>query len=201
MRLIAISSENHLVDENLLIEAALDSGIDYLHIRKPKSTKEQIRELLLSIDKGYYSRLVLHDHFSLVAEFPLGGLHLNQRNSAVPDGFSGRLSRSCHSFKELEENAELEYCTLSPIFDSISKKGYRSNFSMDELKQARLDGTVNERVIALGGVTVDNIPQIISLGFGGVALLSYLWDCENSASEILVADQIIKRVKLLRKYI
>lgn len=69
---------------------------------------------------------------------------------------------------------ECDYLFLSPIFDSISKAGYRSAFSHEQLQRAADEGVIDRKVIALGGVTPERIPYLHSLGFGGVAMLGAL---------------------------
>ena len=85
-------------------------------------------------------------------------------------------SRSCHSLEEVTEWKErCNYVSLSPIFDSISKQGYRSAFSREELQQARRDGIIDDKVFALGGITFDRLPEVETLGFGGAMILGDAW--------------------------
>lgn len=60
---------------------------------------------------------------------------------------------------------------LSPIFDSISKHGYGSAFSHETLRKAAAEGIIDEKVVALGGVTPENAGWLEKLGFGGAAML------------------------------
>ena len=53
---------------------------------------------------------------------------------------------------------------------SISKAGYTAAFSLDELR-----GKVDSRCIALGGVEPCRLSQVADAGFGGAALLGYIW--------------------------
>ncbi len=72
---------------------------------------------------------------------------------------------------------------LSPIYDSLSKAGYRAAFTAATLRQAAVEGTIGPRVVALGGVTPARIPELSDLGFGGAAFLGYIWgdgSCERS---------------------
>ena len=71
---------------------------------------------------------------------------------------------------------DYDYLFLSPIFDSISKVGYKSGFNDEELLNASVDGIIDERVIALGGVTFDKIPYLKELHFGGVAMIGGLYN-------------------------
>lgn len=47
----------------------------------------------------------------------------------------------------------MDYLFLSPIFDSISKRGYLSQFSFESLQNAAKEGLIDGKVFALGGVT------------------------------------------------
>ena len=83
---------------------------------------------------------------------------------------------SCHSLEELSAHkAKFDYLFLSPIFDSISKKGYSGRFTREQLLEARDNGLIDKKIIALGGITAGNIPIIRELGFGGVAVLGSVW--------------------------
>lgn len=87
------------------------------------------------------------------------------------------VSRSCHSFEEVEAALDggCDYVFLSPVFDSISKPGYGSAFTPEQLQWARARGIINRRVVALGGIDAENIPVAALCGFGGVAVLGALW--------------------------
>ena len=123
-RLIAITTESDYPDEPRLIALMLTEGIDLIHIRKPAWDEERMRSLIASIDERWHNRLVLHSHFRLTEEFGLHGVHLNSRALHAPEGYKGPISCSCHSIQELQERSpQMDYCTLSPIFNSISKSG------------------------------------------------------------------------------
>ena len=71
-----------------------------------------------------------------------------------------------------------DYLFLSPIFDSISKNGYRSGFSDEALQEASDMGIIDEKVIALGGVTLDKIAYLKKMKFGGVAMVGGIYNME-----------------------
>lgn len=151
--------------------------IDLLHIRKPKATRQQTEQLLKQIPRECHSRLVLHDHHSLAADYSLYGIHLNSRNPQPLPGWNKSVSISCHSLQELSEcqKKPFRYMSLSPIFDSISKKGYNAAFTAEELEEAHRKGIINERVMALGGVTFEKVKQVLEMGFGGAMILGDAW--------------------------
>lgn len=176
MKIIAITTPNFIECEASVIPHLLQLGIDLVHIRKPSATSEQLALLLNSLPTWCYDQLVVHDCLELANKYNLKGVHLNRRNHTVPDNFKGSVSMSCHSLEEVEIKKDMaDYVFLSPIFNSISKNGYNSAFSKEELHNAMKQGTIDKKVIALGGVSLANIETVKDLGFGGAALLGDIW--------------------------
>ncbi len=196
MKVIVITLPTTEFCEAEKISTILRAGVSRVHIRKPNWSAEEHRELIREIPSELRCRLTLHDHFELCEELGVGGVQINSRNSSAPSSFEGVVSRSCHSLKECANCQSEDYVTLSPIYDSISKEGYSSNFTNEEL----LDAKLGERVVAMGGVTPHQIPQLHALGFGGVALLGYIWQGDdNSDNDIeAVVERAKKAVKMAR---
>lgn len=182
-RLIVITSPHFFPREDSILSHLFKEGMQHLHLRKPDSSADELRQLLDRIPDIYYPKIVLHDCFGLVAEYGLGGIHLNRRNSQIPDGFTGTISRSCHSIEELGQFDKLDYLFLSPIFQSISKEGYGSGFEMETLRQASIAGIIHDKVIALGGIDLTTLPLLRPFHFGGVAVLGALWGNHPSADK------------------
>ena len=177
MKIIAITTPKVTDEDVFLIKGLLDKGIDTVHLRKPESGIEECRKLLTELTAEQRAKIVVHDYPELYFEFSLKGIHINRNITAPPNGYNGFKSRSCHSFEEVVRyKEEYDYLFLSPIFDSISKSGYRSTFSDEELQRASVEGVIDEKVIALGGVTFDKIDYLKNLGFGGVAMIGGIYN-------------------------
>lgn len=175
MRLAVITDPEFRSDETEVIPRLLSEGIDRVHLRKPGATEADLRRLIESLPATLYPRLTLHDNLPLAVEYGLGGVHLNGRNPESPKDFRGMVSRSCHSLDEVAACSTEDYLFLSPVFDSISKSGYRAAFSEAVLHDAAAQGLLGLRVWALGGVRPDLLPQVRAYGFGGAALLGCIW--------------------------
>lgn len=158
------------------IAQLLRGQVDIVHIRKPEATEEETERLIRELPSWCRPKLTLHDHHALALKYHLGGVHLNSRNPEPPSDWTGRISRSCHSMQEIEEwKTRCDYVSLSPIFDSISKQGYRSAFSPDEIREASRRGIIDEKVMALGGVTFARVDEVMAMGFGGAMILGDAW--------------------------
>lgn len=177
MKWIVITPPDFIQNEAAFIEQLFEQGLDLLHLRKPNAPVEAYHRLLTMIPIEWHSRIVLHEHFELVNDFSLYGVHLNRRCAQVPNDFKGSISRSCHSLAEVAVHKSMcNYVFLSPIFNSISKEGYEAAFSNEALQQAAAEGLIDEKVVALGGVTAQNIEQLRTWHFGGAAFLGDVWN-------------------------
>lgn len=172
------------------ITAKFQAGLSGLHLRKPESTAEELRSLLSRIPAVYHDRIVIHEHFELIDEFNLRGIHLNRRNPEPPKSVKRtkyHVSCSCHGIAELTQrkaegftygdgsHGDFAYLSLSPIFNSISKQGYNAAFTPQELLEAKANGIIDHRVAALGGIDHDNIATLSDYGFGHTMVLGDAW--------------------------
>lgn len=177
MKIIAITTP--MADENdlCLIRGLLDSGVETLHLRKPDADIHYCRSLLKELTWQQRNRIIIHNFAQLYGEFSLKGIHINRNIKSLPYDYKGFKTRSCHSFEEIKEYKNgYDYLFLSPIFNSISKVGYKSGFTPQELQKASADGIIDNKVIALGGVTFDSIPYLEELNFGGVAMIGGIYN-------------------------
>lgn len=178
MKLIIITSPTPVVGEIDILSQITDIGVHRIHLRRPNCTINEIRKILSALPAETVKHIMLHDYHELADEFSIAGLHINNRNpDSLKEGYDGELSRSCHSLQEVEQyKNEYNYLFLSPIFDSISKIGYQGAFSSESLRNARISGIIDEKVVALGGVTLKKIPLLKEWSFGGAALLGDFWN-------------------------
>jgi thiamine-phosphate pyrophosphorylase len=87
---------------------------------------------------------------------------------------------------------------MSPVYDSISKAGYQSAFTPEQLRQAQKEKVIDNKVMALGGITADNIVSIKDFGFGGAVVLGDLWNRFDICKDRDYLP-LIEHFKLLKK--
>lgn len=189
--LIVISSPESIENEASLINQLFDEGLSLFHLRKPDSSEDEIKSLMLNINPNHYSKLVFHQHHYLAKNFGIKRLHFTELNrkqlkeSGTLDLKANffHLSTSIHS---LEDHKNLwhyfDYAFLGPVFNSISKKGYKAIDVKNEIKN---DETRITKLIALGGITKSNLNEPLSWGFDGIAILGSIWENENPIKEFI----------------
>ena len=199
MKLILITPPTFFVEEDKIITALFEEGLDILHLRKPDSAPMYAERLLTLIPEQFHKRIVVHENFYLKDEYKLKGIHLNSRNPNIPHNYKGHVSRSCHSLEEVKEHKRYcDYVLLSPVFDCISKKDYHANYTPEEIRKAHKAGIIDKKVIALGGIDTDNIRQVKNYGFGGAAILGALWNKFDTCTD-RDYTQLIEHFKKLKK--
>ena len=187
MRLIAITKPDFYDGEAAFIKRLFESGFDIVHLRKPCKDVARcvhnndlarrvhidcICNLLNELSSEERNKIIIHDYHELYEEFSLKGIHINKNVTHLPKDYQGFKTRSCHSLEEVKlYKNDFDYVFLSPIFDSISKQGYKSAFTEEVLRDASREGIIDEKVVALGGVTYDKISLLKDLGFGGAAMM------------------------------
>ena len=82
------------------------------------------------------------------------------------------LSTSIHQIGDLEQVSLFNHVFYGPVFNSISKMGYESKVP-EEFYLKKPQNAPN--VIAIGGITDQNLHQIKTMNFDGFALLGFIW--------------------------
>jgi len=189
--LIVISSPESIENEASLINQLFDEGLGLFHLRKPDSSEDEIKNLMLNIDHNHYSKLVFHQHHYLAKNFGIKRLHyteLNRKQLIENDAHELKkqffhLSTSIHSLEDYKNLLPcFDYTFLGPVFDSISKKDYKA---IDVINEIKNDEKRITKLIAIGGITKSNLNEPVSWGFDGVAVLGSVWENENPINEFI----------------
>jgi thiamine monophosphate synthase len=186
--LVVITAPGHWPGEAECLEELLKAGLEKLHIRKPGTDTESLLERLAP---RWSSRLVLHggrEVMGLAKRCGIPQVHGHWQKPLEEDGI--KRSASLHSWEEVREVPQggLEYVFLSPLFDSISKPGYKAGRGLLE----RPGGVAPCGLIGLGGIDQQTIGRVITHGWDGAAVLGYIWERPGKALErYLLLKEII----------
>jgi thiamine-phosphate pyrophosphorylase len=186
MELIVISDPAFFADEALLINQMFDLGLQCFHLRKPDADKERMRKLIEEINDRHYAKISLHQHHDIAAEYGIKRLHYREQERKTIKGIHKlreagyAISTSLHEIKEIRNVSICDYVFFSPVFDSISKKGYISNIADDFYLS---EDNKSTKVIALGGIDRTNVARVREMNFDGAAVLGAIWSDKINAIE------------------
>lgn len=199
MKLVIMTKSTFFVEEDKILDALFDEGMDNLHLFKPGSSPMYAERLLSLLPEDCYRRITVHEHYYLKNEYGLAGIHIDDPTEPLPEGYRGHFSRTATDIAQLPQlKKKAQYVFLKNVFDCIEFPNEKSSFTIDELQQAADDGLIDKKVYALGGMGLDNIRLARELGFGGVVVCGDLWNRFDIHSNVDY-KAIIQHFQKLRK--
>ena len=183
-------------DELSGAEAVLRGGCRWVQLRMKDASDEEFLSAgrkLAELCRSFGARLILDDRVRLVEELGADGVHVGKNDMPVDEVRrllgSGRIvGATANSFADIEAAAArgADYIGLGPFrFTSTKQKlspilgleGYRSVMS------ACRDAGIVLPVVAIGGITVEDIPGIMAAGVHGIAVSGGLLRAEDTSAE------------------
>lgn len=207
MKLIVITPSKDVDDETTLVTKMFESGLNTLHLRKPKHSTNQMAAYIREIPEHFHNRIVIHSHHDLAYKFDLKGIHLSKIHLSKKWKYwfvrlrlkmrFGTTSKS-RSYSRLQQvyNSEehsYNYYFLGTMFNNMTGELY-SGFYEDGVIAANKNS--KKKLIARGGTKPENIQLAINLGFYGIAFNSYLWNAELPYENFLKILAEFKKINL-----
>ncbi|WP_458627669.1 thiamine phosphate synthase [Winogradskyella sp. PC D3.3] len=181
--IVLIAPENDIPNEIEILNQLFQEGLLVYHLRKPKKNYDEHVAYLNKIDKEYHNRIVVHYFHELINDFNLKGIHFQEQKRIDHIDNPGQYFKNLNMFGKTISSSfhepevlkacyfEFDYHLLSPVFSSISKKGYKGKgFDVNH---------IDKTIIGMGGITEETIEETIKLGFKGIGVLGGVWNTEN----------------------
>lgn len=195
--LYAVTDRHWLAaDESLysVVEKALKGGATFMQLREKNLEEEQFLKEAVEI-KGlcaqYGVPFVINDNVDIAVSMDADGVHVGQSDMEAGDvrakiGPDKILGVSAHTVEQakLAEAQGADYLGVGAVFPTGSKD------DADEVRGETLKEicqAVNIPVIAIGGITADNTPQLAGSGICGIAVISAIFgqrDIEEATKKL-----------------
>lgn len=175
--LYAITPESpELIDK---VRRALDGGIALLQYRRKRYDLDEARQVI-SIARAYKVPVIVNDSVDLALEVNADGAHLGRDDGELGTArrrLAGRmLGASCYNDLVLAQRAiaaGADYIAFGSVFPSLTKPGaVRAPLSL--FRQG-----LSVPLCAIGGITLQNAPQLIDAGADLLAVISDLFDAPD----------------------
>lgn len=196
MKIILLSKSKFDENEVKIVTSLFEHGLETFHLRKPKLSTKQMRDVIESIPKHFHDRIVIHSHHQLARKYNLKGVHYTRthlkksfknwwRKITLGIAKSDLIkTSSVTKLSSLYDEMEIpfDYIFISPVFDSLTGK-FQSGFYEDGILAAIKK--TGKNIIARGGVAYERLEKINEMGFHGFALGSCIWENEDPLREFL----------------
>ena len=168
------------------VETACRSGVTIVQLREKNLTTNQYYQLakeVKEITDGYQVPLIIDDRLDVCLAVDAAGLHIGDDELPVsvarqvlgPDKILGVTAKTVKRALEAEEGGA-DYLGTGAIFPTTTKENAPITL-ISTLK------TICQRVaipvVAIGGLTSENIDQLIGTGIAGVAVVRDLMQAED----------------------
>lgn len=161
-----------------MVRAAATGGADTIILREKDlgpGARLALGRSVVDALAGTTTRLVVASDLALARSLDAAGVHLAQRDEAVPatDSKSWLVGRSCHGAAEVAAAwaEDIDYITVSPVFTTASKPDHGPPLGAAGAMALSSSGSGDRPVYALGGVTADNAGACLQAGSSGVAVM------------------------------
>lgn len=188
LKLYAITDERWLngctLEEQVL--GLIEGGITCLQYRDKESNDEDKKEKALNIRKLCKMKgitFILNDDVLLAKEIDADGVHLGQQDINPKEARKilgeHRIIGVSARTKELAQEAEqrgADYIGCGAVFGTNTKDDAKF-LGIEALKE--ICNSVDLPVVAIGGITSENISKLQGSGIAGVAVVSELFSATN----------------------
>ncbi|XOY29576.1 thiamine phosphate synthase [Proteus cibi] len=170
-----------VVDSVEWIERLLKVGVTTIQLRIKDQQSEEVEQDIIEaikLGKQYQARLFINDYWQLAIKHRAYGVHLGQEDLDIADlnaiKQSGlRLGISTHDEVELQRAKTLRpsYIALGHIFPTTTKDMPSKPQGLKALKH-QVALTPDFPTVAIGGISLERVPDVVATGVGSVALVS-----------------------------
>jgi len=170
-----------------VLERALDGGVRAVQLReKDLSGKELfgLAERVSHLCRRYQAQLFINDRVDVALAVDAAGVHLGESSMPVPFarsllGAQRIIGVSTHSLegacKAQREGAD--FIVFGPVFFTPSKADYGAPQGLTALR--KIVAKISLAVYAIGGIKLENLPEIQKVGSRGVALISAIMSADE----------------------
>lgn len=179
-----------------VVKESLDGGVTFLQLREKKLEEDKFLEEAKELQKlcrSYDVPFIVNDNVDIAIEMGADGVHVGQsdmkaddvRQKIGPDKILGVSAQTVEQALEAERNGA-DYLGVGAVFPTGSKDD-ADDVSFETLKN--ICNAVSIPVVAIGGITNENIKKLKDSGICGIAVISAIYAQEN----------IVKATKELKK--
>lgn len=193
------------------VKIALEGGCRWVQLRMKHATPDEIRPVALEAQRlcrEAGATFIIDDHVELVKELKTDGVHLGKNDMPIDEarrmlGPDFIIGGTANTFDDVvmhwRNGADYIGCgpfrftttkeKLSPV---LGLEGYRS--IVKKMREADLRNAKGDPlpIVAIGGITAEDIPDIMQTGVTGIALSGTVLRAANPVEEMKKLIEITK---------
>lgn len=176
-QLHVITTGRQSVEELVKIAAIIHPYMTMLHVREKTKSAKEVSHLIERLQKAGVpsSKIIVNDRVDIALCTGMKGVQLThhsldvaQVRRALPEMMIGCSVHSVSEAQNAEQNGA-DFIMYGHIYKTASKRDAKPR-GLDQLQRV-VDQTILP-VIAIGGITLENVRNVIETGASGIAVMS-----------------------------
>ena len=179
------------------IQLALEGGCRWIQLRMKDATDDEVRPIAIKAQqlcRHYNAKFIIDDRVALVRELGADGVHLGKNDMPIrearqilgPDYIIGGTANTFEDAKAHYE-ASADYIGCGPFRFTTTKQKLAPVLGLDGYRhiiQQMRAANINIPIVAIGGITKDDIPAILQTGITGIALSGTVLRADDPIAEM-----------------
>ena len=199
----------HFTEQHSYLDSArmaLEGGCRWVQLRMKDASDEEVEAIAVKVKelcRQYGATFIIDDRVELVKKLKADGVHLGKNDMPISEarrilGNEFIIGGTANTFDDVKAHylSGADYIGCGPFRFTTTKEklspilgleGYRSITS-----QMKTEG-INLPIVAIGGITIDDIPEIMQTGVTGIALSGTILRAENPVEETRKIVEMVER--------
>jgi thiamine-phosphate diphosphorylase len=162
-----------------LTRAAVNAGIKMIQYRDKKGVPSEMLQNAVNMRKLTEKSdtiFIVNDSVEVAIRSQADGVHIGQQDAKyedvrklLPDKIIGVSAKNLEQAR-LAERQGAEYVGVGPIFPTTTKRDAGPVLGIRKLAEIVRD--ISTPVVAIGGINLENVKQVLDTGVSGVAVIS-----------------------------
>ena len=179
------------------IRLALEGGCRWVQLRMKNATVDEIRPVALEAQRMCReagATFIIDDHVELVKEIHADGVHLGKNDMPVAEarrilGTDFIIGGTANTFEDVKMHYEAgaNYIGCGPFRFTTTKEKLSPVLGLDgycEVVGQMRAHSIDLPIVAIGGITAEDIPAIMQTGVTGIALSGTVLRAEVPVAEM-----------------
>ncbi len=178
------------------IRLALEGGCKWVQLRMKDATDDEVRPIAIEAqrlcrEKG--ATFIIDDRVALVKELHADGVHLGKEDMPIAEarqilGDDYIIGGTANTLDDVRRHyaSGANYIGCGPFRFTTTKKRLSPILGLDGYKSI-VEGMKREGIdlpiVAIGGITADDVPSILATGVTGIALSGAILNANNPVDE------------------
>ena len=174
-----------------ILKAVIHGGSKIIQLREKNYSKRDLYNLALKfreITTGAGVLLIINDHLDIALAAAADGVHLGQEDLPVqvarvlaPELLIGASTHCLEQALQAEKDGA-DYINIGPIFSTKTKQGVESVLGPEAI--ANISPRIKVPFTVMGGISEDNIDEVLAKGARRVAMVSAITKAADIAAKV-----------------